>query len=73
MKTNKELTFKKGAISETVIPAGARIDFINGEYFINPSAVPMLEYAGKQIKNYSAIHEATYYGFRVNISDIDFN
>lgn len=72
MKTNKELTFKS-AISETVIPAGARVDFIHGEYFINPADIPIIEYSGKQIKNYSAIHEATYYGFRVNKSDIDFN
>jgi hypothetical protein len=73
VKTNKELTFKKDCISETTLPAGSLVDLIKGEYFINPKCIEPLNFGSEIVPNYSAIHEATYYGFRVNKADIDFN
>lgn len=64
MKTIKEFTIKKGAYSvlqdEIKIPAGSPVEFIRGEYFISPSIFTGID-----------AHDAIYYGFRVDISNVE--
>jgi len=66
VKTNKDLTIKKGCYScipgaEVFVPAGSEVNYSERCkcYFVNPSIFTGIDK-----------HDAEYHGFRVNIEDI---
>jgi len=69
MRTNKDLTLKKGAycaIPECTVfvPKGTKVESRYDTYFVDPSIFP-----AHSINR----SDATYYGFRVHADDIDFS
>jgi hypothetical protein len=75
--TNKELKMHYRG-HDIVIPKGTRITHKtatgvdpNYNFIDDLSWIPLIDFNGKKLKNFSLIHDATYYGININPEDVE--